>query len=227
MNNPKEKIFVLPNSADDVFFQSVANRPPLERLKEGRWFGYFGSLHPWQGIETLLNSWKLIEKGFPEVNLLLIHGGQKRNLPAIKKLVKKLSLKDRVLRHSPISPDLLARTLASLEFTCAPLTNGRRNSKQGCCPIKIIESMAAGTPVIASDLKVVREIIRNPSEGILFPPDQIRALAWEMASLLQDNNRRAALSKVSRETAKRRFTREIQGYKIKTQIENFVLTAGM
>ena len=50
-------------------------------------------------------------------------------------------------------------------ISLAPLRDCSRNSVQGCAPLKILESMAAGVPVIASDLPVVRELISDGVQG--------------------------------------------------------------
>ncbi|MGX2953608.1 glycosyltransferase [Shewanella sp. JL219SE-S6] len=52
----------------------------------------------------------------------------------------------------------------------APLTPCRRNMLQGCCPLKVLESMACGTAVIASDLPVIRELVTHEKHGLLVPP---------------------------------------------------------
>ncbi len=70
----------------------------------------------------------------------------------------------------------------------APLTRCDRNELQGCCPLKILESMAVGTPVIASRLAVCRELIDPGKEGLLVTPDAPRALAHALVQCLENSD---------------------------------------
>jgi glycosyltransferase involved in cell wall biosynthesis len=54
----------------------------------------------------------------------------------------------------------------------APLKECARNVWQGCAPLKILESMAAAVPVIASNLSPVRELMQDGVEGRLIAPDR-------------------------------------------------------
>jgi glycosyltransferase involved in cell wall biosynthesis len=76
---------------------------------------------------------------------------------------------------------------------------------QGCCPLKIVESMACGTPVIASDLPAVRELISSGNDGMLVPPDSPRALAGALESLLEDVSMRDRLAQGARQRAVKEF----------------------
>ena len=66
----------------------------------------------------------------------------------------------------------------------APLTDSPRNVIQGCAPLKIVESMASGAAVVASDVPPVRELIRDRHDGWLVHPDRPAELARAMRILL-------------------------------------------
>ena len=106
---------------------------------------------------------------------------------------------------APLEPAELAGVFASLRFTVAPLAETARNTWQGCCPIKIVESMAAGTPVIAADLAVSRELISDGEDGLLAAPGDRRAWARAMERLFADDELRARLAAGARRTAETRF----------------------
>ena len=77
-------------------------------------------------------------------------------------------------------------------LTVAPLKECSRNINQGCSPLKVFESWACGTPVIASDLPVVREILEDHVSGRIVPPDRPQSLArmirflWEYPELRRE-----------------------------------------
>lgn len=208
------RITTVPNSAADVFFGNGRSGPGAnedcsgfpDRLGEGRWFGYVGSIHPWQGVELLVDAWAEVAGEWPGVGLLIISG---RRSPAIRRLrrqIRKHGISDRVLLHPPLAPERLAKILPNLEFTCAPLLETARNVVQGCCPIKIVESMAAGTPVLASDLRVTRALIKHGHDGFLARAGEVRDWALALRILLQDREAPRRLGREASRTALARFT---------------------
>lgn len=203
-----KKITVIPNSAPDIFFEAPGNIPMPGCLETGRWIGYFGSLHPWQGVEDAVKAFSMISSDFPEVGMVIITGGRKEVKKKIRKLIRKQNMEQKIMLHPPMTPDKLAATITGLEFTLAPLRDTMRNTRQGCCPIKIIESMAAGVPVIASDLSCVRYLIQHNHDGYLFQTGNTRALALSIRKLLIDKKKTKELSGNAKSTALTRFSRK-------------------
>jgi len=218
------RISVVPNCASEVFFESEPFEPPvlcdsfdlLDRLKGGRWFGYIGSLHPWQGVELLVDAWAQIEAEWPEVSFLIVCGRRTPAIRRLKKQIRKRGLTDRVLLHPAISAERLAAVLSRLEFTCAPLLETARNVVQGCCPIKIVESMAAGTPALASDLRVTRDLIQHDVDGLLVRPGEVRDWALALRRLLKDRALRRRLGRGASHTAQTRFTSRVMFDRLQT-----------
>ncbi len=202
------KIGVIPNGAGEVFFEVDGRRPisaELAFLKEGRWFGYFGSLHPWQGIKVLLEAWALLADEWPGVRLLIVSGARGAARRAIRRRIRKLRIDERVMLHPSLSPHLMAEAVSRMELTCAPLTDTPRNTLQGCCPVKIVESMAAGTPVVASDLRVTRALIHHGQDGALVRAGDARAWALALRRLLADDELRGRLSSGAAGSAREKF----------------------
>ncbi|MCA1823120.1 MAG: glycosyltransferase family 4 protein [Frankia sp.] len=77
---------------------------------------------------------------------------------------------------------------ASLDAFVAPNLGGESFG------IVLLEAMATGTPVVASDIEAFRAVLDGGSGGALFPAEDARALAVALAELLDDAPRRAALS---------------------------------
>lgn len=187
----RPNITVIPNAAADYLFDDPTSPCPLPELESGRWFGYLGGLQPWQGVDLAFTAFHRLADDLPHVRMLVLSEGRRpRRLPP------------RVLFAGPLPHSQLPAVLRHLEFTVAPLTETARNTIQGCCPVKIIESMAAGVPVVASDLSVCREWITPGHEGLLVEPGDARAWMCALHTMLQSPG---ALAPAARQRAESTF----------------------
>jgi glycosyltransferase involved in cell wall biosynthesis len=209
------RLTVIGNSAAEHFFEQPLAAQPVAALHSGQWIGYVGGLQSWQGIDTLLDAWALLGADLPEHRLLILHSGN-RETRFIDRRLSHPNLRGRVLLHGPVAPTELGAVFERLQFTVAPLVETTRNTWQGCCPIKIVESMAAGRTVIASDLAVTRELIDHGRDGVLVPPGDPRSLALAIGRLASDEPFRVRLSAGARSKAHAEFRRESAHEKLKS-----------
>jgi glycosyltransferase involved in cell wall biosynthesis len=197
----REKITVIPNTTD--INEAVPARPAIANGKKR--ILYSGCLAPWQGVETLLKAYALLAHR-DDIALTLAVSNRKYLKPHLK-LAGKLGLEDIVEIKMALPKEELAALYASSTFSVAPLTRCQRNETQGACPIKIMDSMAMGIPVIASDMAITRELLENAVDGLLVTPDSPRALAVGMTALLDDPARTAALGENARNNFEMKFSR--------------------
>jgi glycosyltransferase involved in cell wall biosynthesis len=130
-------------------------------------------------------------------NLVLLIAGREGNLtPELQRLHKQLQLGDRVrfLGHRTDVPDLLA---ASDVFVFPSLFEGLGGA--------VIEAMALGLPVVASDIPALREVVEAGGSGELVPPSDPAALASSIDALLGSPERRAAYGRRGGELFRARF----------------------
>jgi glycosyltransferase involved in cell wall biosynthesis len=191
----ERKSAVIPNAAGQLYFDG--GPCPIAALADGDWCGYVGGLQPWQGVEFLIDAFAWTSRG----RLLIVHSGN-RGTRELERRIARHGLEGRVLLHPPLAPTELAGVFGKLRFTVAPLAETARNTWQGCCPIKIVESMAAGTPVLASDLEVSRELIRHGENGWLAPPGDRRTWALAMERLFVDDELQTRLAGGARAAAR-------------------------
>jgi glycosyltransferase involved in cell wall biosynthesis len=140
-----------------------------------RFLLYFGALQPWQGVDTALRAFARIQD--LDLNLVICASVHQRRAKALRKFAEKLGVAGRVHWRFALPEAELARFKQHALLSLAPLKDCSRNVEQGCAPLKILESLAAGTPVIASDLPAVREIMRDGEHGRLIAPDRPGELA--------------------------------------------------
>jgi len=187
---------VIPNGADPA--QAVG---PADR---SAYFIYFGALQEWQGIDTLFRAFARLRDLPVKLAVCSSHDG--RYTKAYVRLAEQLEIADRVIWKTALDADQLQPWLQHALASVAPLSDCARNVEQGCSPLKILESMAAGVPVIASDLPAVRELVTDRVEGLLVPPDRPAALARAMRIAFEYADIRRALGGRGRERIERTLT---------------------
>lgn len=177
------KIEVIPNGADiPPSFPRPVDAP-------ARYILYFGALQRWQGIDVLLRAMTYLAD-IQDLHLVVCASTKHRYAKAYRKMTERLGISDRVLWQYGLHKRELGGWIQGSELTVAPLTECARNIEQGCAPLKILESMAAGVPVVASDLPAVREIMTNGEHGRLVRAERPSDLARAIRLLLADEDER-------------------------------------
>jgi glycosyltransferase involved in cell wall biosynthesis len=199
----REKITVIPNTTD---IDEAVLAPDIHSSGKKRIL-YSGCLAPWQGVETALKAYALI--AHRDDVMLTLAVSNRKYLKPHSQLIKKLGLENRVEIRTAMPKEYLAALYAPSAFSLAPLTRCQRNETQGACPIKIVDSMAMGVPVIASDLAITREMLENAVNGLLVTPDSPRALAVGMTYLLDNPALAAELGKNARKNFEVKFSRSV------------------
>ncbi|MEO8379222.1 MAG: glycosyltransferase family 4 protein [Acidobacteriota bacterium] len=195
------KIDVIPNGAD------LPGDVPRPEGAPDRYILYFGAAQRWQGLDTLLRAFARLAD-FPALRLVLCASNDSRAWRAYARLAEKLGVAERIVwRHALEEPEL-AQWRRHATLSVAPLTDTPRNVLQGCAPLKILESMAAGLAVVASDLPPVRELIRDRDSGWLVHPERPAELARAMRILLEHPATARQLGENARHTIEEHFTWE-------------------
>jgi glycosyltransferase involved in cell wall biosynthesis len=156
---------------------------------------FYGRFDIYQkGIDTLLDAFARIAPQRPALRLVL--AGRGKDEGRVREQVAALRLGERVeLRAGVERPEVLA-LLSGARLLLMP-------SRVEGLPMVPAEAMAAGVPVVASDVAAVREVIDPPNGGVLVPPGDPAALADATLALLDDPVRSARVSASARESARR------------------------
>lgn len=184
------KIRVIPNGVDLTQFpyqEPQASRTETDEEPLSVRMLYVGTLSPWQGLTQAVEALALYRRDWPAT---LTVAGPVRNheRKTLEKLAWSLRVFDAIELIGPVSKDTLAELYHNADVVVAPLTRNDRNCDQGCCPLKVLEALAAGTPLIASDLEVVRELCRDDEHALLVRPGSGKAIKDAMLRLRSDSN---------------------------------------
>ncbi len=174
----QEKITVIPNGA----IIPKPTQKPVDAPQ--RYIIYFGALQAWQGVDVLLRAFARLAD-FRDLRLVICASHYSRRAKMLEKFAEKLNVNERVLWYYNLNEEQLAPWREHALLSVAPLTECSRNIEQGCAPLKILESMASGVAVVASDFPSVREIMTDNEHGRLIHPDRPGELARVIRVLLQ------------------------------------------
>jgi glycosyltransferase involved in cell wall biosynthesis len=199
---PAERITVIPNGVDCATFR--AGPQPTSR-DDMPTILYIGTLAEWQGLGTLIQAMAGVLAHRP-ARLHILGHGRKRQRKDLARQIRKLGLEDNVTIGPPVSHDQVPAAIAGAAACVAPLGYNERNVVQGCCPIKILEYMACGRPIVAANLPVVRELVRPDRDALLFTPDDPHDLARCLLAVLDDPALAVRLGASAAEQARMHFT---------------------
>ena len=154
-----------------------------EIKSEAPYILYFGALQKWQGLKILFKAFK--ELSDLEVRLMICSSVSEKRATFQRELAESYGLANRIDWYYELDKATLAGKIRGALFTVAPLISCNRNILQGCNPLKVLESMSYGIPVLASNLPVVSAIIKDGETGFLVPPDRPERLGRAMRQLVE------------------------------------------
>jgi len=167
---------VIPNGIDLDHFTSAAQ--PIEEFADGKQnIVFVGRLEKRKGVRALLEAYARLKWDCPDTRLIIVGPG--RVGPGIKRFIKANGVKDVVFTRS-VPYDDLPRYYHSADIFCAP------NTGKESFGIVLLEAMAAGKPIVASDIEGFRCVMTQGRQGLLVPPYDSRSLADALTVLLRN-----------------------------------------
>jgi phosphatidyl-myo-inositol alpha-mannosyltransferase len=153
---------------------------------EGGTLGFLGRMdEPRKGLDVLLAAFTLLAPERPGLRLLLA-GARPPAAEALDRVPA--SLRDRIVLLGRVSDEDRVRAYHSVDVFCAPNTGGESFG------MVLVEAMASGAPIVASDLDAFRRVLVGGRAGELFETGSPASLAAAAARLLDDPVHRASLA---------------------------------
>jgi phosphatidylinositol alpha-mannosyltransferase len=183
---------VIPNGVDIGRFSSA---PPIGELRDGRLNVLFvGRFEPRKGLKFLFRALPEIVGSVPNVRVVVVGGGPfaryyRRFVPD--------SCRHAVHFAGFVSREMLARHFASADIFCTPALGGESFG------IVLLEAMAAGVPIVASDIPGYRAVVRDRETGLLVPRGSSEAIARAVVTLAHDVELRHRLADEARRAVER------------------------
>lgn len=194
---PAGRITIVPNAVDDGLVASgsddvppAAARRRLGLPEDGFWVGTVSSIVDYEGLDLLLEAVALLRADGHDVRCAIAGDGVAR--PELAAAASRLALDDVVVMPGRVARDEAPGWHRALDAFVVP----RRDL--GVCrtvtPLKPIEAMALGRPVVVSDLPALAEIAVEPGSGLAFRAEDATDLATTLHALSANPDLRAALA---------------------------------
>jgi phosphatidylinositol alpha-mannosyltransferase len=196
---------VIPNGVDVARFQRAV---PIARWQDGRRNLLFVGRHePRKGLLDLLKAYRLLRKARCECRLLVVGSGPQEREARRYVATRRLNGVEFLGRVSDAEKAQLYRTA---DVFVSPATGGESFG------IVLLEAMAAGAPIVCSDIHGYKGVVRRGREGLLVPPRKPKPLAAAIATLLNDEPARRAMGDAGRARAEEfsweRVTARVEAY---------------
>lgn len=185
---------IIPNGIDYPFFASEA--PPIpDLMDEKRNILFVGRQEKRKGLPYLLEAYRKLKREMPDTRLVIVgpDGGIRA---ACMRYVEHHQIHD-VNFVGLVSYEELPRYYRSADVFCAP------NTGHESFGIILLEAMAAGAPIVASDISGFSDVLNHGKHGLLVPPKDSDALASALKSILSDSDRREEMAAAGPRHARR------------------------
>ena len=135
---------------------------------------FVGHLVPVKALDVLLRAWALLSSDAPTHLILIGEGGEREALEA---LARQEGVADRVEFLGPRPQPVVADWVVAADLLCLP-------SHAEGSPNVVVEALASGTPVVASRVGGIPDLVEDGVNGLLVPPADPAALAAALATAL-------------------------------------------
>jgi glycosyltransferase involved in cell wall biosynthesis len=160
----------------------VPPAPPGPAARAGSLL-FVGRLVAKKGVDVLIDACALLRSELPELDVEIVGGG-----PLAEELAgraRRSGVSDRIHFLGPQPADVVDAAFRRSSLVVLPSRIDEHGDRDGM-PTVLVEALARGVPVVATDLVGIPEVVRHGETGLLVPPDDPPALAAAIARLVRD-----------------------------------------
>ena len=199
-------ILVFPSGTDTELFHPMEKEHSCQKLgldPTCYYVGFIGTFLAYQGIDTLIDAAPLVLEKIPNTRFLLVGDGPMK--AAWEKKAQGEGIQGHFIFTGHVPYREVPNYIGAMDICVAP----HHADTNQASPVKLFDYMAAGRPIIASDIEVVREIIGDTGCALLTPPNHPEVLAENIVALINNEALRCKLAENGRRCAKEKYDRKI------------------
>lgn len=196
-------IHTVPNGVDTARFRPDAGRAEIRAkhdLGSSPVIGFIGSFKPWHGVGFLVDNFATVAQMHPDVRLLCV--GEGPDLLSARQCIAAHGLAHRAVFTGRVPHAEIPAYLAAMDVSAAPYLP---DSDFYFSPLKVVESLAAGTPVVAARMGQLEQLVDHGQTGFLFRPGDGAEFVARTMEMLRNPARRAVMSARARARAEAEF----------------------
>lgn len=187
---PEGRFRLVPNGVDVARFSDAEPLPEIVE-DDHETLLFVGRLEPRKGLSQLVHAFIELKATRPGLRLLVVGEGPERD---VCQALLPGRLRSDVVFLGRVDQDDLPRFYRSADVYVSPALGGESFG------IVLLEAMAAGTPVVASDIPGYRTVLSDGKQGRLVPPRDVKALAAALGALLDNPALREAMAREGQRT---------------------------
>jgi glycosyltransferase involved in cell wall biosynthesis len=177
-----EKLVVMPNGVNLEHFQPKPSETEALRKKfglEGRTvIGFVGWFRDWHKLDVMLEAFHRAHLENPALALMLVGDGPM--MPELRAYTAKHGLERSVIFTGPIPHRDVPPYLDLIDVAIQPAAN------EFCCPMKILEYMSLGKPIVGPRQENIEELVEDGVTGCLFEPGSLEGMTGALRRMAAD-----------------------------------------
>ena len=193
-----------------IFIHNGINDPEVTENKDSinNNQGYclmLATFHEYKGHGHAIEAFAKVHNKFPNIKLLMYGYGKKSEKHKIEQQISKLPYKDKIFLGGFVKNP--ANLIKNASVMLVP------SQSQESFNYTIIEAMALGTPVVATDVGGIPEVIGNQESGVVCPKDDLSEFSMSIINILSDKQLVKKLTYNGRKRFENNFRSEVMSHK--------------
>lgn len=201
----EDRIVVVPNCVDsDRFAPRKRDKQLAHDLHIGdrKVLGFIGSMTGYEGLVDLVTSLAELRQNGLDVCALLVGDGPAA--PEIHQAARALGVQDHIIMPGRVAHEDVPRWYSLMDIAVYP----RRPSQvtELVPPLKPLEAMAMGLPIVASDVAAIRESVEHNINGFLFQRGDVASLTRTLADIVAASGKTRSVARTARRVVHRDYS---------------------
>ena len=197
-------IEVIPNAIHRDDYRQLADgseiRTNLGIPRAAVVFGWVGFMRAWHGLEMLLEAASTIAEQWPKTPIFVLLVGDGPALAELERRGPTIASPARLALAGRVEHAQIPQYLAAMDITVSP------RATFYACPLKLLEYLAIGKPVVAPHTANVLDVLIPETDGLTFEPENLLALTEVLERLAHDSELCRRLGAAGRDRVLREHT---------------------